>query len=269
MGNVLKKTGWSAAYLVSTKIFWGGNGPNDSGLSHKHVIEGVHAALDRLQLDYVDLCFCHRPDPDTPIEETVRAMDVLVRPGQGLLLGHERVERRRDPGSAHGIARQDHGLTPPTMEQPQYNMLGASASRASTRRSSSSSATARPSGARSPRACSRASTTTGSRPGSRLDAPTGYGGSRRWSLDDEAHASPRSRKLAPIAAELGCTLAQLAIAWCLANPHVSTVITGASRAEQVRENLKAIDVASRLTPAMLDRIEQILGNRPAPEKDWR
>ena len=122
MGNAIKKLGWSREeYVVSTKIFWGGDGPNDTGLSHKHIIEGVNNALRRLQMDYVDLFFCHRPDPNTPIEETVRAMDIIVRQGKVFYWGTSEWSAA-EIMRADGIARQ-YGLTPPSMEQPQYNML--------------------------------------------------------------------------------------------------------------------------------------------------
>ena len=122
MGNVLKKTAWRReSYVVSTKIFWGGQGPNDTGLSYKHVVEGVNNALRRLQLDYVDLVFCHRPDPDTPIEETVWAMDQVIRQGKALYWGTSEWSAA-EIMRADGLARQN-GLRPPSMEQPQYNLL--------------------------------------------------------------------------------------------------------------------------------------------------
>src|SRR5689334_10451529 len=122
VGKALKQLGWRReSIVVSTKIFWGGDGPNDTGLSHKHLVEGVNNALRRLQLDYVDLLFCHRPDPDTPIEETVRAMDIVVRQGKAFYWGTSEWSAA-DILRADGIARQ-YGLTPPTMEQPQYNLF--------------------------------------------------------------------------------------------------------------------------------------------------
>src|SRR5512142_2030987 len=122
MGNVIKKLGWKREdIVVSTKIFWGGTGPNETGLSHKHVIEGMHNSLRRLQLDYVDLVFCHRPDHNTPIEETVRAMDKIIRDGKAFYWGTSEWSAA-EIMRADGLARQ-YGLTPPSMEQPQYNMF--------------------------------------------------------------------------------------------------------------------------------------------------
>lgn len=258
MGEVLRKTGWRReSYVVSTKIFWGGDGPNDKGLSHKHVIEGVHAALRRLQLEYVDLCFCHRPDPETPIEETVRAMDILVRQGKIFYWGTSEWSAS-DILRAHGIAREI-GATPPVMEQPQYNML-------SRRRFEIEYAPVF-------RELGYGTTTwsplasglltgkynDGIPKGSRLDLPT-MGWLKELVLD--TGKIEKVRALASIAAELGVPMAQLAIAWCLTNPNVSTVITGASRVEQVHENMKALDVVKLLTPDVLARIETALGNRP-------
>ncbi|MCU0508895.1 MAG: aldo/keto reductase, partial [Anaerolineae bacterium] len=122
MGNAFKRLGWKREeFVVSTKVFWGGNGPNQTGLSHKHVIEGVNNALRRLQVEYVDLCFCHRPDPETPIEETVRAMDILVKQGKVFYWGTSEWSAA-EIAYAYAVAKENH-LTPPSMEQPQYNML--------------------------------------------------------------------------------------------------------------------------------------------------
>jgi len=124
MGKVLKRTGWPREELViSTKLYWGdgGKGPNATGLSHKHLMEGINRSLRRLQLDYVDLLFCHRPDPNTPIEETVRAMDIIIKQGKAFYWGTSQWSAA-EILRADGVARQ-YGLTPPTMEQTQYNLL--------------------------------------------------------------------------------------------------------------------------------------------------
>ena len=258
MGNVLAKSGWKrSSYVVSTKIFWGGEGPNDKGLSHKHVIEGVHAALDRLRLTYVDLCFCHRPDPETPIEETVRAMDILVRQGKVFYWGTSEWSAA-DILRAHGIAKEN-GLTPPVMEQPQYNMLWrrrVEVEYAPLYRELGYGTTIW-----SPLASGvlTGKYDDGVPKGSRLALPN-----LKWLaemvLDDARIAKVRA--LAPVAKELGCTMAQLAIAWCLKNPNVSTVITGASRKEQVVENMKALEVAQKLDADAMLAIDGILGNAP-------
>ena len=260
MGNVLKKKGWPREqYVVSTKIFWGGDGPNDKGLSHKHVIEGVHAALRRLQLEYVDLCFCHRPDPETPIEETVRAMDVLVRQGKIFYWGTSEWSAA-DIMRAHGVAKQN-GLTPPVMEQPQYNMLWRR--RMEVEYLPLFKELGYGTTIWSPLASGllTGKYDKGVPKGSRLDLPN-----MKWLaemvLDDERIAKVRA--LEPIAKELGCTMAQLGLAWCLKNENVSSVITGASKREQVTENMKALDV--KLDARTMKLIDETLGNAPSQDE---
>lgn len=253
MGRILKRNGWRRESLViSTKIFWGGRGPNDSGLSHKHIIEGVNNALRRLQTEYVDLVYCHRPDPNTPIEETVRAIDILIKQGKAFYWGTSEWSAA-DILRADALARQ-YGLTPPTVEQPQYNLLH--------RR--------RMEGEYLPLFRDLGYGTTiwsplasgvltgkynnGVPAGTRLADPN-----LAW-LKDGALSGNRIakvQKLEPIANALGGTLPQLAIAWCLRNPHVSSVITGASRPEQVQENLKALALVPKLTPEIIAKIDAI------------
>ncbi len=258
MGNVLKKLGWKREeYVVSTKVFWGGNKPNQTGLSHKHVIEGVNNALKRFQLEYVDLCFCHRPDPDTPIEETVRAMDILVKQGKIFYWGTSEWSAA-EIMHADAIARQ-YNLTPPSMEQPQYNML------VRDRFEKEYAPLYRDLGYGttiwSPLASGLLSGkyNDGVPESSRANLK-GYEWLKEHLLKPERIA--KVRELKPVADELGCSQAQLALAWCLKNPDVSTVITGASRAEQVHENMKALEIAPQLTDEVMDRIEDILANKP-------
>jgi voltage-dependent potassium channel beta subunit len=258
MGNAFKRLGWKREeFVVSTKVFWGGNGPNQTGLSHKHVIEGVNNALRRLQVEYVDLCFCHRPDPETPIEETVRAMDILVKQGKVFYWGTSEWSAA-EIAYAYAVAKENH-LTPPSMEQPQYNML------VRDRFEKEYAPLYRDLGY-----------------GTTIWSPLASGiltGKYNDGVPEDSRANLKGyewlknamlrpewlekvRQLKPIADELGCTQAQLALAWCLTNENVSTVITGASRPEQVRENMKALDVAPLLTDEVLDRIEEVLANRP-------
>jgi voltage-dependent potassium channel beta subunit len=268
MGNIIRKAGWRRSDLVvSTKIFWGGSGPNDRGLSRKHILEGTEAALGRLQMDYVDLIFCHRPDLHTPVEETVRAMTHLINQGKALYWGTSEwsAERIR---AAHGIARREH-LIPPTMEQPQYNMFH----RDRVEREYDRLYTEIGLGTTvwSPLASGllTGKYNDGIPKDSRL-ALSDYEWLRDQVLSEEGRRRiEKVRRLAPVAKELGCTLAQLALAWCLRNPNVSTVITGASRPQQVIENMKALAVADELTAAVMERIEEILDNKPEPEPDWR
>ena len=257
MGNVIRRAGWRRADLViSTKIFWGGKGPNDRGLSRKHVIEGVDASLQRLQLDYVDLLFCHRPDPETPIEETVRAMNQVLDQGKALYWGTS--EWSADEiHEAVTIARREH-LIAPQMEQPQYHMFHRH--RVEVEYAPLYDEAGLGTTIWSPLASGllTGKYDRGMVEGTRASMP-----GMEWlreSLVGEA-ARPRVevvKRLKPIADALGCTRAQLAIAWCLRNPRVSSVITGATRAEQVRENLGALAVAEKLTDGVMREIDALL-----------
>ncbi len=263
MGNVLKKMGWDrTSYVVSTKIFWGGDGPNDTGLSHKHIVEGVNNSLRRLQLEYVDLVYAHRPDPNTPIEETVRAFDQVIRQGKAFYWGTSEWSAA-DIMFAHGVARQ-YGLTPPSMEQPQYNMLTRQRFEieyAPLYRDLGYGTTTY-----SPLASGllTGKYLNGIPKGSRMDIPD-MGWLREYALVPEK--TQIINNLLPVARQLDATLAQLALAWALKNPHVSSVITGATRPEQVVENMKASLVADKLTPDVMEHIEDILGNRPSQPED--
>ncbi len=267
MGRVLKKLGWPRdTYCVSSKVYWGGTAPTQRGLSRKHVHDACHAALTRLRVDYLDLYFCHRPDLHTPMEETVRAMHDLVRMGKVLYWGTSEwsAEQIRE---AHGCARALH-LTPPTMEQPQYNMFV---------RDKVEGDYARLYGDPglgttiwSPLA---SGLLTGKYAGgipadSRL-ALEQYGFLRDAYESEEGQARvPKIEALSETATDLGCSLAQLAIAWCLVNANVSTVILGASRTGQLEENLQALDVVDRLDAETLVRIEAILDNKPAGPPEY-
>ncbi len=258
MGNIFKKLGWSReSIVVSSKVFWGGEGPNDKGLSRKHIFEACRKSLKRLQLDYLDLFFCHRPDPNTPIEETVRAMDDLVHQGKILYWGTSEWSGA-DIMRAHGLARE-YGLTPPQMEQPQYNMLHRE------RVEEEYLPLYREIGLGttiwSPLASGLLSGkyAKGIPAGSRATL-AGYEWLRKNVITPQN--IEKAKQLEPAARDIGCTLAQLALAWCLKNPNVSTVITGASRPEQVSENMKALEIAPKLDSKILEHIEAILGNKP-------
>ncbi len=265
MGQIIQDKGWTRSDLVlSTKIFWGGDGPNDQGLSRKHVIEGTKAALRRLQTDYVDLVFCHRPDPETPIEETVRAMSYLVDQGYAFYWGTSEwsAEQIRH---AHAVAQREH-LVPPTMEQPQYNMFHRE--RVEREYAPLYDTPGLGTTVWSPLASGllTGKYNDGIPEDSRL-ATEGY----EW-LQDQVLREQRLDKvqrLGAVADDLGCSTAQLALAWCLQNPNVSTVITGASKPHQVEENMKAMEVVDQLDAETRERIETILDNQPAPPPTYR
>lgn len=268
MGNVLKRTGWKRSDLViSTKIFWGGEGPNDNGLSRKHIIEGMRASLARLDLDYVDLVFCHRPDIYTPIEETVRAMNFVIDQGLAFYWGTSEWSAEQIM-QAYGIARREH-LIPPLMEQPEYNMLHRE--RVEYEYARLYEEVGLGTTIWSPLASGLLSGKYNNGiPEDTRASLSGYEWLRKRFEGEEAQVQlDKVRQLTPIAEELGCSMAQLAIAWCLKNPNVSTVITGASRASQVRENMKSLEVVGQLNQDVMDRIEAVLKNKPSPIPDHR
>jgi len=268
MGNIIKKAGWKRSDLVlSTKIFWGGNGPNDMGLSRKHIAEGTDAALQRLRTDYVDLVYCHRPDLHTPIEETVWAMNLLIQQGKALYWGTSEWSAEQI-WQAYHIARREH-LIPPQMEQPQYNMfvrekiekeyvnLYKKIGLGTTIFSPLSSGLL------------SGKYNTGMPDGTRLTLE-GYGWlAARFKGESGKRMISKASELAEVANALSVPLAQLSLAWCLLNPNVSSVITGASKIEQVKQNMKAFDTLPKLTPEIIEKIEQILQNKPHQEEDLR
>ncbi|RKZ13910.1 aldo/keto reductase [bacterium] len=261
MGQALKKEGWSRdSYIVSSKVFWGGDRPTQRGLNRKHMRDACDAALGRLQVDYLDLYFCHRPDIDTPIEEVVFTMDQLIRAGKVLYWGTSEWSAQQIQ-EAVGVASANH-LHAPTMEQPQYHMFHRE----------------RVEGEYAPLYESVGLGTTiwsplasgmltgkyrdGIPQGSRPTLP-GYEWLREHFENDKGKGIiAKARELEPIAGDLDCSTAQLAIAWCLLNPHVSTVILGASNIGQLDENLDALEVLPRLTDDVVTRIEGVLQNRP-------
>ena len=263
MGNVIKKLGLRReSIVVSSKVFWGGEGPNDLGLSRKHIYEACRNSLKRLQLDYLDLFFCHRPDPNTPIEETVRAMDDLIHQGKILYWGTSEWSAA-DIMRAHALTRE-YGLAPPQMEQPQYNMLHRD------RVEKEYLPLYREIGLGTTIWSPLASGVLTGKYNNGIPAGTratlqGYDWLRQYIITPQN--IEKVKKLQPIAAGLGCTMAQLALAWCLKNPHVSTVITGASRPEQVVENMKSIEVAEKITSDVIEGIEKVLGNKPQLEEE--
>ena len=244
------------AWCVSSKVYFGAvrdPRPTQRGLSRKHVIEACHQALTRLRVDYLDLYFCHRPDPDAPIEETVAAMDLLVRQGKVLYWGTS--EWPADAiRTAHRIARANH-MAQPQMEQPQYNLFHRE--RVEVEYAPLYKELGLGTTTWSPLASGllTGKYNEGIPAGSRLDTP-GYEWLQRNVLEGDGPARiAKVKRLATIARELGVPLAQLAIAWCLRNPHVSTVMLGATKAEQLEQNLGALEVAAKLGDAEVARIE--------------
>ncbi len=268
MGKVIKKAGWKRSDLViSTKIFWGGRGPNDSGLSRKHVIEGTLASLERLQLEYVDLIFCHRADIHTPIEETVRAMSYLIDQGKAFYWGTSEWSPDKIM-EAHAVARREH-LMPPLMEQPEYNMFNRQRVERHYAHLYQEIGLGTTIWSPLDSGILTGKYNQGIPKDSRLDLD-GFDWLREGYESQEGKEKIKKvGQLMPIAEELGCTMAQLALAWCLKYPNISTVITGASKPEQVVENIAALDVVPQLTDEIMERVDKILDNKPKPEPDFR
>jgi voltage-dependent potassium channel beta subunit len=265
MGKVLKKMKWDRdSYTVSSKVFFGFRGteatkPNQNGLSRKHVFEACHQSLERLKVDYLDLYFCHRPDKNTPIEETVWAMHNLITQGKILYWGTSEWSAQ-EIMEAHMVAKQHH-LIGPTMEQPQYNML--TRQKVEVEFSQIYKTVGLGTTIWSPLA---SGVLTGKYnqnkdpKGTRLNME-GMDWLKKSVLEKEN--IKKAEKLTALAKDLGMTLPVLAIAWCLKNDNVSTVILGASKTAQLKENFKASEVKNKLTPDILLQIEKILNNAPA------
>ncbi len=245
--------------VVSTKIFWGGPGPNDLGLSRKHLIEGTQNSLKRLQMNYVDLVYCHRPDPSVPMEEVVLAMDYIVRSGMALYWGTSEWSAQ-ELEEAHKVCKE-WKCVEPIVEQPQYNMLkrervekeylpiyekyGMGLTIWSPLNSG----------------ILTGKYNNGIPKGSRLDVFKDNGGIK-GNINEAGGLNEKTlekvRKLTKIADGLGVKMAQLALAWVLKNPHVSSAILGVSRIEQLHENLESIKVKDKLTPDVMKEIDEIL-----------
>lgn len=265
MGAALKKLGWRrSSYVLSTKFFWGlHDGPNERNtLNRKRLLEGIAGSLQRLQLDYVDLIFCHRPDPTTPIEETVWAMHNIIEQGRALYWGTSEWSAG-EIVAAIEIAERHH-LHKPVMEQPQYNMLVRERFEKEYVRLFKDYGYG--STIWSPLA---SGLLTGKYnngiPANSRAALKGY----EWLHDHVTNPESllKVKALQSLASDLGYSIAQLALAWCLKNPNVSTVITGASRVEQVTENMNATIAVEKLTDSVMAEIEAILDNKPRIESD--
>lgn len=261
MGEALKEFNRDEL-VISTKIFWGGSKPNQEGLSRKHIVDGTRNSLKRFNLDYVDLLYCHRPDPNTPIEETVRAMNWCIDKGYALYWGtsewsYDELQEAYDISDRLGLIR-------PTMEQPQYNMF------VRTKIEKDYKPLFKKYGLGttifSPLSSGILSGkyNDGIPKGSRLDHA-------QWIKDmfqneggilNGNQGLEKVKKIGEVAGDLGCSTAQLALAWCLKNQDVSSVITGASRVEQVHENMKSVEIKTKLTDNIMEAIEDILGNKP-------
>lgn len=261
MGKAIKELNLKRSDLViSTKLFWGGSGPNDLGTSRKHLIEGIKASLKRLDLEYVDLVFCHRPDQATPMEETVRAMNWIVDQGYAFYWGTSEWTAQQLT-EAWGVA-QRLNLIGPAMEQPQYHLL----ERTKVERDYLQLYREYGLGTTiwSPLASGLFSGKYSKDhipEGSRLSMEK-YKGIKESALVDEKLEKVDALK--KVAEKLGGTVAQLALAWAAHNTNVSTVIMGATSEKQLAENLGSLDLLPKLTPEVLEEIEGIVKSKPEP-----
>lgn len=256
MGKAIAELGWPRhSYVISTKFFWGlAEGVNTHNtLNRKYLLEAIDPSLERLGLDHVDLMFCHRPDPDTPIEETVWACSDIVSSGKALYWGTS--EWPADDIRAAWEIAERHHLHKPVMEQPQYNMFERRKVERSYVRLYDELGIGLTTWSPLASGLLTGKYVDGIPEGSRATLP-GY----EWLSDmlTDPHRNEQVRALQPIADGLGASLSQLAIAWCAANPHVSTVITGASQVAQVEENLGAVDVLAQLDADVMAEIEAVL-----------
>ncbi len=262
MGEILKKKNWRRdSYIVSSKAFFGLGGkdlkPTQQGLHRKHLVEACEQALQRLQLQYLDLYFCHRPDKNTPIEETVWTMHNLIQQGKILYWGTSEWSAQ-EIMEAHMVA-QRYNLIGPTMEQPQYNMLHRA--KVEVEFAQIYKTVGLGTTIWSPLA---SGILTGKyNDGFPNETRLGIEG-MEW-LKDQALVEEnlkKVKKLTVFAKELGLSMPLLALAWCLKNENVSTVILGASKASQLEENFRALEAKQKLTPEVMEKIEEILQNKP-------
>uniref|UniRef100_A0A8D1FT79 Voltage-gated potassium channel subunit beta-1 n=2 Tax=Sus scrofa TaxID=9823 RepID=A0A8D1FT79_PIG len=268
LGSIIKKKGWRRSSLViTTKLYWGGKAETERGLSRKHIIEGLKGSLQRLQLEYVDVVFANRPDSNTPMEEIVRAMTHVINQGMAMYWGTSRWSAM-EIMEAYSVARQ-FNMIPPVCEQAEYHLfqrekvevqlpelyhkIGVGAM------------------TWSPLACGIISGKYGNGvPESSRASLKCYQWLKERIISEEGRKQQNKLKdLLPVAERLGCTLPQLAVAWCLRNEGVSSVLLGSSTPEQLIENLGAIQVLPKMTSHVVNEIDNILRNKPYSKKDYR
>ena len=262
MGRVLKKKKWDrTSFIVSSKAFWGWRGkankPNQTGCSRKHLIEACDEALQRLQVDYLDLYFCHRPDKKTPIEETVWAMNHLIQQGKILYWGTSEwsgVEIME----AHRVA-EHYRLIGPTMEQPQYNLFERDKMEKEYLEIFKNVGLGTTIWSPLAAGLLTGKYNDGIPKGSRF-ALEGFDWLKeKWVMEEKIK---KVKKLSDLATKSGVSTASLSIAWCIKNPNVSTAILGATKKAQLLDNLKALDVVTKLSPEIMEKIETILKTKP-------
>lgn len=262
MGAALEKLGWGRdTYSVSSKVFWGGEKPTQKGLSRKHVTEACHAALKRLRVDYLDLYFCHRPDVDTPIEETVWAMHNLITQGKILYWGTSEWNAQQLT-EAWAVAK-DLKISPPVMEQPQYNLFTRQKVEADYLPLYDLMGLGTTIWSPLASGILTGKYNDGIPADSRLNLPGYEWLKKSWESDEGKVRLAKIKQLAELGKEIDLPIHHLALLWCLHNPRVSTVILGASKKSQLEDNLSALSAKAKLTPEVIEKIEAIVDNKPA------
>lgn len=266
LGNILKKKAWRrSSYIISTKLYWGGKAETERGLSRKHIIEGLKASLERLQLDYVDIVFANKPDPHTPMEEIVRAFTFVINQGWAMYWGTSRWSPT-EIMEAYSVARQ-FNLIPAVAEQAEYHLFQRDKVEVAM-----------------PELYHKIGVGTitwsplagGVLTGKYDDGVPIYSRAALkgyvWLKDkilseDGRRQQAKLREAAVIADRIGCSITQLAIAWCLKNDNVNSVLLGASTVDQLYTNIQALQWIPKLTPAVMAELDKILGNRPGGRRD--
>lgn len=262
MGEAIKSLGLARdTFAVSSKVFWGGKQKMQLGLSAKHVRDACDLALKRLQVEYLDLYYCHRPDIDTPIEETVRAMHNLILQGKIIYWGTSEWSAQQIT-QAHAVA-QAYRLTPPVMEQPQYNLLHRDKVESEFLPLYENYGMGTTIWSPLASGILTGKYNDGIPSDSRLNLPDYQWLKESWSSDEGKEKLVKVRKLTMLSQEIDISMTHLSIAWCLKNPNVSTVILGASRLTQLEDNLKSLEVLEKLSSEVMDKIEKIVENKPA------
>jgi voltage-dependent potassium channel beta subunit len=262
MGRILKKKNWDRTSLViSSKVFWGWRGkenkPNQTGLSRKHITDACHEAMQRMQLDYLDLYFCHRPDKNVPVEEIVWTMNHLIQQGKILYWGTSEWSAQ-EIMEAHLAAAQNH-LIGPAMEQPEYNMFRRDKIENEFLQIFKTVGTGTTIWSPLASGLLTGKYNDGIPDGSRMSVK-GFDWLKDKTLTEDR--LKKVKKLKTVAGKLDTSLAALAIAWCIKNPNVTTAILGATKKEQLTENLKALDIYHKLSAELMQEIETIIQTKP-------
>lgn len=259
MGQILNKMNWDrSTFIVSSKVFWGGDKPNQKGLMRKHVVEACHAALRRLQVDYLDLFYCHRPDIDTPIAETVWTMHNLIQQGKILYWGTSEWNAQQIT-EAHLVAEK-YNLIGPSMEQPQYNLFERSKLEKEYLPLFENYGMGTTVWSPLASGVLTGKYLKGIPKGSRMEIESlSWIKDKVWSPENQE----KVQALHNLASDLGVSLTNMSLAWCLKNSNVSSVILGATKTHQLEENLKSLEVLPKLTTELMEKIDEVMGNKPS------